>query len=62
MSFDRSDLVENVRAAMMAISNLKPEVIKGKYITQVKRCGYDSVYDQVSFAVVFTSPLMYMGL
>ncbi|CAM9531644.1 unnamed protein product, partial [Ascophyllum nodosum] len=35
VSFDRSDLVENVRAAMMAISNLKPEVIKGKYITQV---------------------------
>lgn len=38
VSFDRADLVENVRATMVAISNLKPEVIKGKYIAQVCRC------------------------
>ena len=36
VSFERSDLIENVRAAMVAISNLKPEVIKGKYISQVR--------------------------
>ncbi|CBN75281.1 conserved unknown protein [Ectocarpus siliculosus] len=35
VSFARSDLIENVRATMVAISNLKPEVIKGKYISQV---------------------------
>ncbi|CAN0433701.1 unnamed protein product, partial [Ectocarpus sp. 12 AP-2014] len=35
VSFSRSDLIENVRATMVAISNLKPEVIKGKYISQV---------------------------
>lgn len=28
--------MENVRATMVAISNLKPEVIKGKYISQVR--------------------------
>lgn len=36
VSFERSDLMENMRATMVAISNLKPEVIKGKYITQVR--------------------------
>eukprot|EP00903_Cladosiphon_okamuranus_P011397 g10740.t1 len=35
VSFERSDLIENVRATMVAISNLKPEVVKGKYISQV---------------------------
>ncbi|CAM9333694.1 unnamed protein product [Ectocarpus sp. 6 AP-2014] len=35
VSFARSDLIENVRATMVAVSNLKPEVIKGKYISQV---------------------------
>lgn len=37
VSFERSDLIENVRATMVAISNLKPEIIKGKYISQVRR-------------------------
>lgn len=27
--------MENMRATMVAISNLKPEVVKGKYISQV---------------------------
>lgn len=38
VTFETSDLLENVRAAMVAISNLKPEVIKGKYISQVGGC------------------------
>lgn len=36
VSFERSDLMENVRATMVAVSNLKPEVVKGKYISQVR--------------------------
>lgn len=36
VSFDITDLLENVRATMVAISNLKPEAIKGKYISQVR--------------------------
>lgn len=36
VSFDITDLLENVRATMVAISNLKPEVVKGKYISQVR--------------------------
>lgn len=35
VSFDMADLLENVRATMVTISNLKPEVIKGSYIKQV---------------------------
>lgn len=35
VSFEVPDLLENVRATMVAVSNHKPEVVKGTYIKQV---------------------------
>ncbi|CAM9367995.1 unnamed protein product [Discosporangium mesarthrocarpum] len=35
VSFKREDLLENTKALMIAVSNLKPDTVKGKYIKQV---------------------------